>query len=571
MFTDELIPKAAEQPAATIAVVDVDALSKDDIEMYRSAFNKFDADGSGSIDAAELGSLLATMGQVQTQDDLAKMMSEADADGSGEIDSEEFIELMSKHIGSQAEVLEGELRYAFDALDVDGSGTVSADELKVASCNLGEKLSNAEVDAMLALVDNDGSGEIDFEEFCACARAETSTRGRPDAPPGIEEGFTTEVLRRKFRSVLRMLVLQRRITDAFSKVNNAAYQWQRFTDIEKLATVSTAIKNPIDAVQETATICATMEALDGHVCMPVISADGSIKGFVDIFDILGFVTDQLLTQFKVQIDFKAQDVARQSLHGREHLQQAWAVHEQHQVNMAADVLRSRLLMISLPGASSAMHNTPVSAIMSAECRSVRPGFSVSDVSGQLSQSSTHRVPLVGWDQKPLAIISQLNILEALGEHGQREERIGLAATLQAQDIAEEIVVVPSFSMALSAFQMLLPNEQGVRPVQAVAVVNEQTGKLVGEITAESLKASSGDTKKGGQRGLAMLSLACNEFGQITNQRTAPRCRPETELHEVLETCIRAKATQVWVVDADDRPVAMISATGLIAAIVRGGK
>ena len=213
--------------------------------------------------------------------------TEADADGSGEIDSEEFIELMSKHIGSQAEVLEGELRYAFDALDVDGSGTVSADELKVASCNLGEKLSNAEVDAMLALVDNDGSGEIDFEEFCACARAETSTRGRPDAPPGIEEGFTTEVLRRKFRSVLRMLVLQRRITDAFSKVNNAAYQWQRFTDIEKLATVSTAIKNPIDAVQETATICATMEALDGHVCMPVISADGSIKGFVDIFDILG--------------------------------------------------------------------------------------------------------------------------------------------------------------------------------------------------------------------------------------------------------------------------------------------
>merc|ERR1712166_62423 len=139
---------------------------------------------------------------------------------------------------------------------------------------------------------------------------------------------------------------------------------------------------------------------------------GSIKGFVDIFDILRFVTDQLLTQFKVQIDFKAQDVARQSLHGREHLQQAWAVHEQHQVNMAADVLRSRLLMISLPGASSAMHNTPVSAIMSAECRSVRPGFSVSDVSGQLSQSSTHRVPLVGWDQKPLAIISQLNILGA---------------------------------------------------------------------------------------------------------------------------------------------------------------
>eukprot|EP01048_Picozoa_sp_COSAG05_P007981 COSAG05_NODE_586_length_8516_cov_12.928122_1_plen_584_part_00 len=566
MFTEELMrPKAA--PVATEPVAKaVYELSPDDIEMYRFAFTKFDADGSGSIDKSELSSLLATMGLVQTQDELTKMMSEADGDGSGEIDAEEFIGLMSKHIGSQAEVLEGELRYAFDALDADRSGTVSAAELKMASANLGEKLSTEEVDAMLALVDNDGSGEIDFEEFCACARTDSSVDRL-----GAVDGFTTEVLRRKFRSVLRMLVLQRRITDAFSKVNNAAYQWQRFTNIEKISTVSAAIKSQIVSVAETASIGDALQALDGHVCMPVVATDGSIKGFVDIFDILGFVTNQLRSQFQVQIDFKAQDVARQSLHGREHLQQSWAVHEQHQVNMGADVLRARLLKISLPGPCSAMHNTPVSAIMSADCRTVRPGFSVSDVSGQLSQSSAHRVPLVGWDQKPLAVISQLSILEALGETGKREERVGLAATVRAEDISEEISVVPSFAMALSAFQMLLPNEAGVRPVQAVAVADEATGKLLGEITAESLKASSGDEKLGGQQGLATLSLPCNEFISTVKQRSAPRCHPDTELHEVLSTCIRAAATQVWVVDAEDRPMGMITATSLIAAIVRGGK
>ena len=43
------------------------------------------------------------------------------------------------------------------------SGTISADELRTVMMNMGEKLTQAEVDDMIAEADADGNGEIDYE------------------------------------------------------------------------------------------------------------------------------------------------------------------------------------------------------------------------------------------------------------------------------------------------------------------------------------------------------------------------------------------------------------------------
>ena len=57
---------------------------------------------------------------------------------------------------------------AFSVFDKDGSGTVSTSELGEMMSALGQNLSAEELDAMVEEVDADGSGEIDFDEFCAC-------------------------------------------------------------------------------------------------------------------------------------------------------------------------------------------------------------------------------------------------------------------------------------------------------------------------------------------------------------------------------------------------------------------
>jgi len=59
-----------------------------------------------------------------------------------------------------------EFKDAFDIFDEDISGTVSTGELATVMQTLGQDIDEKEVGLMIAEVDNDGSGEIDFAEFC---------------------------------------------------------------------------------------------------------------------------------------------------------------------------------------------------------------------------------------------------------------------------------------------------------------------------------------------------------------------------------------------------------------------
>ncbi|KAL9107868.1 MAG: hypothetical protein Q9227_007286 [Pyrenula ochraceoflavens] len=60
---------------------------------------------------------------------------------------------------------EDELRQAFAVFDKDGSGTISADELRHVLKSLGEKLTDEEIDEMMRTADKDNNGSIDYAEF----------------------------------------------------------------------------------------------------------------------------------------------------------------------------------------------------------------------------------------------------------------------------------------------------------------------------------------------------------------------------------------------------------------------
>merc|ERR1711939_842822 len=58
-----------------------------------------------------------------------------------------------------------EFKQAFYSFDEDGEGTIGREELGQLLEALGENLTPPEVDEMMAEVDEDGSGQIDFDEF----------------------------------------------------------------------------------------------------------------------------------------------------------------------------------------------------------------------------------------------------------------------------------------------------------------------------------------------------------------------------------------------------------------------
>ena len=60
---------------------------------------------------------------------------------------------------------EEEIREAFKVFDKDGNGYISAAELRHVMTNLGEKLTDFEVDDMIREADVDGDGQINYEEF----------------------------------------------------------------------------------------------------------------------------------------------------------------------------------------------------------------------------------------------------------------------------------------------------------------------------------------------------------------------------------------------------------------------
>jgi len=86
-----------------------------------------------------------------------------DADGNGTIDFPEFLSLMARKMKDTD--TEEELIEAFKVFDRDGNGFISAAELRHVMTNLGEKLTDEEVDEMIREADVDGDGQINYEEF----------------------------------------------------------------------------------------------------------------------------------------------------------------------------------------------------------------------------------------------------------------------------------------------------------------------------------------------------------------------------------------------------------------------
>ena len=58
-----------------------------------------------------------------------------------------------------------EFKEAFNIFDVDGGGTITAEELGEVMKSLGQKPTRAQLEAMVREIDADGDGAIDFPEF----------------------------------------------------------------------------------------------------------------------------------------------------------------------------------------------------------------------------------------------------------------------------------------------------------------------------------------------------------------------------------------------------------------------
>uniref|UniRef100_A0A0B6ZYL6 EF-hand domain-containing protein n=1 Tax=Arion vulgaris TaxID=1028688 RepID=A0A0B6ZYL6_9EUPU len=164
--------------------------SETQIRELREAFRLFDKDGDGSISTEELGTVMRNLGQFPSIDELNQMLKEIDIDGDGTFSFEEFVQVMA-NVGGISENSqqdeEEELRQAFRVFDKSGCGYITPSDLRAVLQCMGEELTEEEIDEMIAEVDIDGDGRIDFEEFITCMRSEDHEDDDDDSSANGEE------------------------------------------------------------------------------------------------------------------------------------------------------------------------------------------------------------------------------------------------------------------------------------------------------------------------------------------------------------------------------------------------
>ena len=133
---------------------------------YKQTFDMFDVDQSGRISSAELGKVMEQLGQHPSEADLHAMVSEVDVDGDGEINFEEFLTMMAKKENSEND----EIKAAFEIFDKNQDGFISPTELRTVMESLGEVLTEADIDTMMKGADENGDGQVSFDEFAIMMR-----------------------------------------------------------------------------------------------------------------------------------------------------------------------------------------------------------------------------------------------------------------------------------------------------------------------------------------------------------------------------------------------------------------
>ncbi|KAA0172960.1 hypothetical protein FNF27_05597 [Cafeteria roenbergensis] len=143
------------------------SMTADSIAALRGEFAKLDTGDSGTVTHAEFTEALKRQGVSAEEAD--HIFSGMDQDQTAEVS---YTEYLAAALSSKVYRDEARLREAFRRLDVDGSGTITAENL---ASIMGESYSNERIKAMIAEVDWKGEGSIDFEEFMALFKDESSS------------------------------------------------------------------------------------------------------------------------------------------------------------------------------------------------------------------------------------------------------------------------------------------------------------------------------------------------------------------------------------------------------------
>uniref|UniRef100_A0A1A8FE15 Centrin 4 n=1 Tax=Nothobranchius korthausae TaxID=1143690 RepID=A0A1A8FE15_9TELE len=138
-------------------------LTENQLQEIKEAFNLFDTDGTGTIDVKEIKVAMRALGFDPKKDEIKAMVADFVKDGSVTVSFSDFVSMMTQKMTEKDST--EEIMKAFRLFDDDGTGKISFKNLKRVAKELGENLTDVELQEMIDEADQDGDGEVSEQEF----------------------------------------------------------------------------------------------------------------------------------------------------------------------------------------------------------------------------------------------------------------------------------------------------------------------------------------------------------------------------------------------------------------------
>ncbi len=115
---------------------------------FKEVFMLFDKDEDGVITFPEINMIMKSLGQRPSDEELLQMVREVSEDRMYDtIEFNEFLQMMSYQ--QRRELGQDKLKDAFKIFDKDDDGIIAVEELRGIMKNLGDKMTDEELDEML--------------------------------------------------------------------------------------------------------------------------------------------------------------------------------------------------------------------------------------------------------------------------------------------------------------------------------------------------------------------------------------------------------------------------------------
>ena len=171
---------------AAIGVV-AQHMNSEELSDLKRMFERIDAAQRGYLTIDEFTSAIRDSGDAELVGAMDELVDAVDADHDGRVDWEEFLQVGVKR---STYLQEEHLRRAFDHFDLNGDGRISREELYEVLGSIGDGLGGGGLgggdaqsqpievvrmlDELMDVVDLDGDGSIDYEEFVTMMKTDTS-------------------------------------------------------------------------------------------------------------------------------------------------------------------------------------------------------------------------------------------------------------------------------------------------------------------------------------------------------------------------------------------------------------